>query len=87
MDPSDDIHVWVASTLNRGVPVEMRGFTDARSARNWVESRIPADTKWSSDSDMQVVLAVEAEEFDEPPGRIDRVDITNTHRFREKWRL
>lgn len=87
MDSSDDIHVWVASTLSRGVPVEIRAFTDERSARNWVESRIPTDATWSSDSDMQAVLAIEAEEFDDPPGRIDRVKIANTSRFREKWRL
>lgn len=87
MSSNDQMHVWVASVLNKGVPVEMKAFTDQRSARNWVESRIPATAQWSSDSDMQVVLAVEAEEFDGPPGRIDRVEITNAKRFREKWSM
>lgn len=87
MSSNEQMHVWIGSILNKGVPVKIKAFSDQRSARNWVESRVPVDARWSSDSDMQVVLAVEAVQFDDPPGRIDKVPVSNEHRFREKWAL
>lgn len=84
MTHADELHLWLASMCDRGIPTNQRVFVHKRSAMKWVARNLETSAEWSGSDrdDTRVVTAIQAATFEDPPGRVDKIKVMNVEELR-----